>query len=230
VAILFLWNELHSTHPFFDIRLFRHRLFAAATVSAMLNYMATTTTAFLTPFFLIQGNQMAAGHAGSLLMAMPLVMAMVAPMSGWLSDRIGSRVPTVAGMTCLAAGMFLLGRLGVGGNDRQIVLRLGLVGLGIGLFTSPNNSAIMGAVPQTHQGLGSGIVATARTMGNVLGVAISGSLFGVEVQKLVAALGQEPLAVIGAYRHAVTIGAGIALAGAFTSLVRGKPKGTGNFK
>ena len=89
---------------------------------------------------------------------------------------------------------------------------------------------IMGAVPQTHHGLGSGIVATARTMGNVLGVAISGSLFGVEVQKLVAALGQEPLAVIGAYRHAVTIGAGIALAGAFTSLVRGKPKGTGNFK
>jgi MFS family permease len=194
----------------------------------MLNYMATSTTAFLTPFFLIQGNQMAPRHAGSLLMAIPLVMAMVAPVSGWLSDRIGSRVPTVAGMACLAAGMFLLGRLGAGGTDRQIVLRLGLVGLGIGLFTSPNNSAIMGAVPLTHRGLGSGIVATARTMGNVLRVAISGSLFAVEVQKLVTALGQETLAVIGAYRHAVTIGAGIALAGAFTSLVRGKPPG-GNF-
>jgi nitrate/nitrite transporter NarK len=139
IAILFLWNELHSPHPFFDIHLFRHRLPAAATVSAMPNYMATTTTAFLTPFFLIQGNQMAPGHAGSLLMAMPLVMAMVAPVSGWLSDRIGSRVPTAAGMACLAAGMFLLGRLGAGGSDRQIVLRLGLVGLGIGLFTSPNN-------------------------------------------------------------------------------------------
>jgi len=229
MAILFLWNELHSPHPFFDIHLFRHRLFAAATVSAMLNYMATTTTAFLTPFFLIQGNQMAPSHAGFLLMAMPLVMAMVAPVSGWLSDRIGSRVPTVAGMACLTAGMFLLGRLGAGGTDRQIVLRLGLVGLGIGLFTSPNNSAIMGAVPLSHQGLGSGIVATARTMGNVLGVAISGSLFAVEVQKLVTALGQETLAVIGAYRHAVTIGAGIALAGAFTSLVRGKPPGGRNF-
>jgi MFS family permease len=229
-AILFLRTELRSPHPFFDIRLFRHRLFAAATVSAMLNYMATSTTAFLTPFFLIQGNHMAPARAGSLLMAMPLVMATVAPMSGWLSDRIGSRIPTVTGMACLATGMFLLGRLEVGGSDHQIVLRLALVGLGIGLFTSPNNSAIMGAVPQTHQGLGSGIVATARTMGNVLGVAVSGSLFGTEVQKLVAVLGQESLAVAGAYRHAVTIGAGIAFAGAITSLIRGNPMGRGNFK
>jgi len=220
-AILFSWTALRSPLPFFDIRLFRHRLFAAATLSAMLNYMASSTTAFLTPFFLIQGNHMAPAHAGFLLMAMPLVMAMVAPMSGWLSDRIGSRIPTVAGMACLAIGMFLLGQLGASGTDKQIILRLGLVGLGIGLFTSPNNSAIMGALPQRHQGLGSGVVATARTMGNVLGVAVSGSLFGTEVQKLIAVLGQEPLAVIGAYRHAVTIGAAIALAGAFTSLIRG---------
>jgi EmrB/QacA subfamily drug resistance transporter len=229
-AVFFLWTELRSPHPFLDVRLFHHRFFAAATASAMLNYMATSITAFLTPFFLIQGNQMTPAHAGSLLMAMPLVMATVAPMSGWLSDRIGSRIPTVAGMACLAAGMFLLGRVGVGGSDQQIVLRLGLVGLGIGLFTSPNNSAIMGAVPRTHQGLGSGIVATARTMGNVLGVAVSGSLFGMEVQGLVAVLGQESLAVAGAYRHAVTIGAGIALAGAVTSLIRGKPRGAGNVK
>ncbi len=229
-ALLFCTIELRSPHPFFDLRLFRHRLFAAATVSAMLNYMATSTTAFLTPFFLIQGNHMAPAHAGFLLMAMPLVMATVAPMSGWLSDHIGSRAPTVAGMTCLATGMFLLGRLGMGGSSQQIVLRLGLVGLGIGLFTSPNNSAIMGAVPLSHQGLGSGIVATARTMGNVLGIAISGSLFGAEVQRLVAVLGQEPPAVVGAYRHAVTIGAGIALAGALTSLVRGEGAGGRNFK
>ena len=79
----------------------------------------------------------------------------------------------------------------------------------------------MGAVPQNYQGLASGIVATARSVGMVLGVAVSGSLFGAEVQKLLVALGREPLAVVCAYRHAVTIGAGIALAGAFTSLVRG---------
>ncbi|MBI2162629.1 MAG: MFS transporter, partial [candidate division NC10 bacterium] len=229
-AILFCSTELRSPQPFFDLRLFRHRLFAAATVSALLNYMAANTTAFLTPFFLIQGNRMTPAHAGSLLMTMPLVMAVVAPVSGWLSDHIGSRIPTVAGMACLASGMWLLARLDLSASDHQIALRLALAGLGIGLFTSPNNSAIMGAVPQGYQGLASGIVATARSVGMVLGVAVSGSLFGAEVQTLLAALGGEPLAVAGAYRHAVTIGAGIALAGAFTSLVRGEGAGGRNFK
>ncbi|HSB71129.1 MAG TPA: MFS transporter [Candidatus Methylomirabilis sp.] len=219
----FLWVEWHSPHPFFDIRLFRHRLFAAATLSALSNYMASNTTAFLTPFFLIRGHQMTPAHAGSLIMAMPIVMAAVAPASGWLSDRIGSRVPTVAGMTCLAAGMWLLAHLGPGTGDRQVVLCLGLAGLGVGLFTSPNNSAIMGAVPQTSQGLASGLVATARTLGMILGVALSGSLFGAEVQQLLRLLGQESMAVNGAFRHAVSIGAGIALGGALTSLIRGKP-------
>ena len=125
-------------------------------------------------------------------------------------------------MTCLAAGMWLLAHLGLGSSDRDIVLCLGLAGLGVGLFTSPNNSAIMGAVPQTFQGLASGVVATARTMGMILGVAISGSLFGSEVQQLLSALGQEPLAISGAYRHALSIGSMIAFAGAFTSLIRGK--------
>lgn len=224
-AATFLWVELHTEHPFFDLRLFRRRLFAAATVSAMLNYMASNTTAFLTPFFLIRGNQMTPAHAGSLLMAMPIVMAAVAPISGWVSDHIGSRVPTVAGMTCLATGMWLLAHLGLGASNRQIIFCLGLAGLGVGLFTSPNNSAIMGAVPQTFQGLASGVVATARTMGMILGVAISGSLFGAEVHQLLISLGQESLAVSGAYRHALTVGAGIAFAGAFTSLIRGKAGG-----
>ena len=88
----------------------------------------------------------------------------------------------------------------------------------------------MGAVPQSYQGLASGIVATAQSLGMVLGVAISGSLFGAEVQKLLAILGREPVAVAGAYRHAVTIGAGIALASAFTSLVRGEGARGRNFK
>ncbi len=222
--LAFFWLEGSRSHPFLDLSLFKLRLFTAATLSAMLNYMASNTTAFLTPFFLIRANEMSPAHAGSLLMATPVIMAVVAPASGWLSDRIGSRLPTALGMACTAAGMWLLGHLGLGASDGQIMLRLGVVGLGVGLFTSPNNSAIMGAVPRTRQGLASGIVATARTMGTILGVSVSSSLFGAEVQQLLATLGTDSLAVSGAYRHTLTIGAGIALLGALTSLVRG---GTG---
>ncbi len=219
--IAFLWLESSRPHPFLDLSLFRHRLFTAATFSAMLNYMASNTTAFLTPFFLIRAIQMSAAHAGSLLMATPVVMAAVAPASGWLSDRIGSRLPTALGMACTGAGMWLLGHLGLDASDRQIMLGLGVVGLGVGLFTSPNNSAIMGAVPRTRQGLASGIVGTARTIGTILGVSVSSSVFGAEVRQLLATVGTDSLAVSGAYRHALTIGAGIALLGALTSLIRG---------
>jgi EmrB/QacA subfamily drug resistance transporter len=221
-AGLFVWTELRRPHPFFDLRLFRDRLFAAAIASAMMNYMASNTTAFLTPFLLIQGLGQSPDHAGSLLMATPVIMAVVAPVSGWLSDRIGSRLPTVTGMVCLALGMLLMSRLDPAASSLAILVRLGLVGLGVGLFTSPNNSAIMGAVSHAHQGLASGLVATARSLGMVLGVSVIGSLFGAELQRLLAAGGGETGAVMAAYRHAISIGAAVAAAGALTSLVRGR--------
>ena len=154
-------------------------------------------------------------------MATPVIMAMVAPISGWLSDRIGSRIPTVTGMACLAVGMLLMSRLGPSASSSAILVRLRLVGLGVGLFTSPNNSAIMGAVSHGHQGLASGLVATARSLGMVLGVSVIGSLFGAEVQRLLASGGGEVGAVMAAYRHAISIGAAVAALGVLTSLVRG---------
>jgi len=221
-AVAFVARELRSPHPFLDLRLFRHRLFTAATLSALCNYMASATTAFLTPFYLIRGNHLTPDRAGALLMTMPLTMALVAPLSGWLSDRIGSRLPTVAGMSCVATGMWMLGGLGPAPGNTEVALHLGLVGLGVGLFTSPNNSAIMGAVPQAIQGLASGLVATARTLGMILGVAISGALFGSEIHRLLPGTGQDALAVVHAYGHAIRIVAAVAATGAVASLVRGR--------
>jgi MFS family permease len=219
---LFLRAEVRDAAPFFDLRLFRNRLFSAATASALMNYMASSTTAFLTPFLLIRGMGLPANRAGMVLMATPFVMAVIAPVSGRLSDRIGSRLLTVSGMACLGLGMGLLSRVGPGAAGQDVLLRLALVGLGVGLFTSPNNNAIMGAVPQGEQGLASGLVATARSLGMVLGVSVSGALFGGELQRLLAGGAAEPAAVATAYGHALTVGAGIAVLGALTSLVRGE--------
>jgi EmrB/QacA subfamily drug resistance transporter len=221
-AAAFVARALRHPHPFLDLRLFRHRLFAAATLSALCNYMASATTAFLTPFYLIRGNHLTPDRAGALLMTMPLTMALVAPLSGWLSDRIGSRLPTVAGMICVAAGMWMLGGSGPAPREAEVALRLAVVGLGVGLFTSPNNSAIMGAVPQALQGLASGLVATARTLGMILGVTVSGALFGAGIQRLLPGTGQDAVAVVQAYGYAMRIVAAVAAAGALASLVRGR--------
>ena len=104
-------------------------------------------------------------------------MAIVAPLSGTLSDRKGTRVFTVTGMLLLAMGLFFLSRLNGHAPTIQILIALGVVGLGTGTFISPNNSALMGAAPKRRQGTAAGIMATARNMGMALGVGFAGAIF-----------------------------------------------------
>lgn len=177
LLIAFVRLELRIPTPMLDLSLFKHPTFSNATLNAVLNYICVYTIVFLMPFYLIQGRQFSPTQTGLLLTAMPIVMAVVAPFSGTLSDRIGSRWPTVLGMIFLIAGLFLLSGLGPDTPPAQIVLRLGLAGLGTGIFISPNTSALMGAAPRPRQGIASGILATARNVGMVLGVGLAGAVF-----------------------------------------------------
>ncbi len=97
-------------------------------------------------------------------------MAIVAPISGTLSDRFGSRFLAAFGMTILAVGLWKLSGLNAQSALREVPLTLCVTGLGIGLFTSPNNNTMMGAAPPNRQGIASATLATARNVGMVLGL------------------------------------------------------------
>jgi EmrB/QacA subfamily drug resistance transporter len=209
--------ELQAHAPMLDLTLFRRRAFTAPVLSAVMNYMGTSSTFFMVPFYLIQGRGLSPGQAGLLMTAQPIVMATTASFSGSLSDRIGSRLPATAGMAVLAVGLFLLSRLGGSTPIGYVAAVLALVGLGVGLFTSPNNSAVMGAVPAARRGVASGVLATARTLGNVLGVGISGAIYATALASTGA---QTPPAVVAAVGWAILFAAGIAVLGAFTSATR----------
>ena len=166
------------SHPRCSIwSLFRNWAFSGAVISAVLNYICLYTITFLMPFYLMQGRNLTPTQAGIILTAMPIVMALVAPLSGTLSDRIGTRWPTVIGMAVLAVGLYLLSGLGPATPLVQIAFRLGVVGFGVGIFVSPNNSALMGAAPRSRQGIAAGIMATSRNFGMVLGVGLAGAVF-----------------------------------------------------
>jgi EmrB/QacA subfamily drug resistance transporter len=169
--------ELRVPSPMLDLRLFAQRTFSAPVVSALLSYAASISTSFLLPFALIQGRGLSAAQAGLILTCQPIVMALTASMSGSLSDRIGSRAPATIGMIVLAAGLFLLSRVGPETPLALIVGMLLLTGLGIGLFTSPNSSAVLGAVPAQRRGVANGILGTARTLGMLLGIGVAGAVF-----------------------------------------------------
>jgi MFS family permease len=160
-----------------DLRLFSSGLFSSSVASAVLNYICVYSIMFLMPFYLIQGQGLSTSQAGLILTSMPIVMAIVAPISGTLSDRYGTRIPTVVGMAILTLGLAWLAGLGPNSSTGQIAIRMGVCGLGIGIFISPNNSALMGSAPRNRQGIAAGILATARNVGMVLGIGLTGAIF-----------------------------------------------------
>ncbi len=212
---LFVALENRNPSPMLDFSLFRSRLFSASTISAILNYVALYCVVFLMPFYLIQGRGWTPGQAGLILTAQPIVMAVTAPLSGALSDRIGSRLLSTLGMAIMAAGLFLLSRLESGSPDGQILVSLAVTGLGPGMFISPNTSALLGAAPRQRQGIASGILATARNVGMVLGVGLAGAIF-----TSVTAQGAQN-ALFDAVQLGLLVGAGGAAAGALISSIRG---------
>ena len=219
-AVAFVALELRRLEPMLDLRLFKSRFFSAATTSAMINYIGYGTLAFMVPFYLVDGIGYGATGAGVLIMAMPVGMMIFAPFSGWLADKVGPWIPASLGMTLLAGGIFLVSRLGATPSQNEIVARLMLAGVGLGLFSSANNSAIMGEVPINRQGVANGVVSTARQLGMMLGVAATTAIFKARYP-LYSAFG-DSRATMAAVEDALLVVSGVILLGALTSLVRGR--------
>lgn len=175
--IFFIQVERRSPYPMLDLALFKNRVFSSSTTSAVLNYIAVFSILLLLPFYLFQGRGFSPSQAGLILTIQPIVMAIVAPIAGMISDRVGTRLPSVLGLVILSLGLILLARLGPISNVYEIGFALAVVGFGTGTFISPNNSAIMGAAPYDRQGIAAGVLATARSTGMVLGIGIAGAIF-----------------------------------------------------
>ncbi len=228
----FIFWERAAQFPLFDIALFKNRLFAMSNLSALLNYMAQNTIILLIPFYLQKLKGLPPDQAGVLYLAMPLATMVVAPISGTLSDRMDTRYISSAGMGIMAIGMGILSYLKADSPHVLMIAGLAVVGFGIGLFQTPNNSAIMGAVSRDKSGVASGMLATMRNIGMVLGVAISGAVFSSSQIGLTASLKSRGLsghflfqsAFEGALHITYLMGAAIACLAVVTSLVRGSTR------
>ncbi len=214
---VFVFVEGRIKYPILDLSLFtRSRIFSGAVSSALLNYICIYSIIFLMPFYLISGRHLTPSQAGLLLSSQPIIMAVVAPLSGTVSDRTGTRWPSVFGMLILAAGIFLLARLDETTSLPQVALALVVVGTGTGIFISPNNSALMGSAPRNRQGIAAGILATSRNTGMALGIGISGAIFTTTLTRLATTSG----AMFTAIHYSFLFIIPFALLGALTSAMR----------
>lgn len=171
----FLAVERRAASPLVDMALFRDRTFSLGIVAGLLSYAVLFGCLFLVPFYLERVLGHTAAETGLLLAPIPIALGVLAPLAGALTDRVGPRLPTVVGMSLAAAALLLLAAT----PTRHLALTiplLALLGVGLGLFTPPNNSAIMASAPPDRLGVAGGVLNMTRSLGTSLGVAATGAV------------------------------------------------------
>ena len=231
LLLLFFFVERRAVQPVLDLRLFLSRLFSAASASHVFLHISAGSLAFLMPFYLIQGLGFYAAKAGLLLVTIPAIRIVVAPVSGRLSDRLGGTFSLCTlGLMLFSGELFLLSRLGANASIGSIVLYLIIVGAGMAVFETPNVSAIMGSVPGERLGTASAMVATLRQGGTSIGLAITGTVFTASQFFHATRLASEGLAedtvrrlsTVSGFHDAVFAVLALALVGLVASLLRGR--------
>jgi EmrB/QacA subfamily drug resistance transporter len=223
----FIYAERRVSEPLMDLRLFTsNRLFSAGNITALLNYSTTAGTVLLLSIHLQFILGYSPSEAGLILLTQPLVMVVVAPIAGWLSDRIDARVLSSIGMMVRTAGLLLLALYNEALSRNFIIIPLLILGLGNGLFSSPNVNSILNSVPKEKYGLASGIISTIRTMGQSIGIAIMGFIVSIVMPPGAFARLSEDVAGLSAFflsgvRMAFLISSILSGVGIFTSLARG---------
>jgi EmrB/QacA subfamily drug resistance transporter len=180
-GFLFVVVELRTESPMLELRLFKNPMLSVSVTSGYLAFVCLSATFFLLPFYLEGVLGFDVGTVGLLLGAAPLMMGLVSPISGTLSDRFGIRRLTLFGLVLIALVYFSFSTLGVDSTALHYLALAVPLGIGLGAFNSPNNSAIMGSVPPEYMGIGGGLLTITRLLGQISGIAILGSIWAASV-------------------------------------------------
>jgi MFS family permease len=179
-----------------DLSMFRNRMFSVNLVTGFFTFVVGAGTMILFPLYLQNVLSFGPQQAGLMMAITPLTVALVAPFSGALSDRVSSRLITAIGLGVMLIGFSLVSTLSAETSVPGYLLRFIPVGIGIGLFQSPNNSAIMGSAPRERSGVASSLLSLTRTVGQTTGIALLGAFWerrvtalagGIEFQSVVLA-------------------------------------------
>jgi len=223
--------ERRSAAPLLDLAIFRNREFVAANASAVFSFVSIGAVSFLLPFYLTGVLRFEAYRMGLALLPIPLAIAVIGPLAGRLSDRIGAGLPCAVGLALATLAVATLTNLGAAASDFDLIWRLALFGAGMALFQSPNNSSVMGAVDRPLLGLASGFLSTMRSLGLALGVVAGAAMLSAFYAVQTGGIPLPPgnvapaaLPFVEAQRLTLWIIAGVTAAGVATSLVRGRPK------
>jgi EmrB/QacA subfamily drug resistance transporter len=228
MAAIFLIVEEKVSNPVFDIRLIlRNRVFAFSGLAALINYSATSATGFFISLYLQYLKGLDARTAGLIMISQPLAMTLLSPVAGKLSDKRNPGVIASIGMGLTACGLIMLCFIEEATPNYLIVLLLIMMGVGFGLFSSPNSNAIMSSVERRHLGVASGVVGTMRMVGQMMSMGIAMMLISLYIGKQTINPSTYP-GLIAGMRTGFLIFSVLSVLGIFASLARNEKLGNKN--
>jgi len=230
MLVAFILTEKRSVDPVLDLSLFSNRVFGAANTAHSLFYISTISLRFGLPFFLIQSLQLPAATAGLLMALMEGVRGIFSPVSGRLSDKVGTWVLVTAGIAIVFVGTLPMLSWKSDATILGLLPFLIVVGVGMGLFVAPIQSTIMGCTPKAQLGTASAMVATTRQIGSSLGLAIAGMAFiyakvaseAVLLAQGLAAQAVEVESTQAGFHAVVWVAVGFAVIGLLVLVLRGR--------
>jgi DHA2 family multidrug resistance protein-like MFS transporter len=210
---VFIRRQLTLRAPMLPVELFRQPIFALSVGTSICSYAAQSLAFVALPFYFeyVGGNSQVA--TGLLMTPWPLVVVFVAPLAGRLSDRYPPTILGGLGLVVMTVGLLLLLYAPPGAAMPDIAWRMAVTGLGFGFFQSPNNKLLIGSAPRERSGAASGMLATARLLGQTLGSALVALVFGLTNATGSAGVARGAMAAIG-------LAAGFAAMGAVVSALR----------
>ena len=174
---LFYIQENTIAHPMINFKLFQIRQFTYGNLAIMTSYMAMFTNSVLLPIYLQEILHYSAMKTGLVVLSYAVILMITAPLSGRYAGKHGSRQITLCGASVYIVALSLFITFNTHTPTTAIIITSGIMGIANGLFQSPSNTAILSNVPKTELGVASGILALARNVGNILGVALTITLF-----------------------------------------------------
>jgi len=176
---LFIFLQLRIKNPLIDLGLFKNRMFWVGNLSGFIAFASSISLTYLMPFYLERIRILPPSHSGLIMLSIPISMSIMAPVSGWICDRIGTRWPSTIGLFVGALAIFMISFLQKDSSLVLIISQLTLSGIGMGIFMAPNNNSVMSAAPRSKLGVASGILSVIRNLGWIIGMAFIAVMIGI---------------------------------------------------
>ena len=203
LGTLFAISQIKTASPLIDLQLLKRRYFVLGSLSSFFTFLSGTAVFFMMPFYLQGVLGYSPSGAGLVMMPMAGCFALSGPVSGWLSDHYGWRKIEIMGLFCVSISLFLLSFVSAQSEVRALLPLLGLVGLGMGLFYSPNSASILSVVEKERYSLATSFINVTRNYASIVGISLTTALITTAMGSLGYEASLDAVREVGA-SHGVT--------------------------